>query len=469
MPYKNYLLIFCFSFAVFLALHFYFISAAYAYALNNAAKAGKIAEAGKNNNSDAAPYPLNLIRAYKKAVKYDHGYKAALYGKRAAGALGREGLSVLLPHISAQAGVSRYDFISPPPFYYSFASRTEGVSITQPLFSMKRIFEYSQYRTRQSIGNVKFESEKQDLIIRVAEVYLDVLAAKNFLDVLKSQKKAVRYELKQAKKLLSAGAGTKTGLYDARAKYYSVLSQIVGAESNLQNAYMKFKDVVGVSGRNLEPLRNHIPAAAPEPENLKYWVNVGIKHNPMLKYYRYNINYLQEEVKMDISSYLPSAGLQAGYTATNTQMLLKTPPLRYYSIGFQINIPIFDGGYAFAKTSKSDNMALQAKQEYEKEVFKNTRKLSRSYLGAKGDVVKIKMLQLALKSAKISLTGDRLGFKAGIKTIADVLNAIESVYNVKAKLLKAKYEYIMNLLDLYFNAGVLSEYDLGKINGWLRG
>ncbi len=438
------------------------------------AKAGiqpssNITKAHKNkNNSDRAPYPLNLIQAYKLALKHDHAFKADIYGKRASDALGWEGLSVLLPHLNASGNVSRYDFIKPPPYYFSYTSRTEGISLSQPIFSMKRFFEYSQYKTRASIGNAKFESQKQNLILTVAEVYLDVLAAQDYIKDLNSQKNAVHQELEQAKKLLSAGAGTKTDVYDARAKYYSVLSQIVGAKNGLENNYMKFKNVVGVSGKNLEPLKHSIPLSTPYPSNIKYWINIAKKHNPMLKYYKDNEGYYEDGVKKAISLHLPSVDFVAGYSATNTQEYIQTPPIKYYNVGFQINIPIFNGGYAFAKTAESENLVQRANQEYEKELHKNNRKVSQSFLGIKGDIVKIKMLELALKSARISLKGNKMGLTAGVKTMTDVLNAVQRLYDVRVKLLKAKYEYMISLLNLDFNAGVLSEYDLHKINKWLK-
>lgn len=462
---------FCFSF-VFSAAVFSLNSAAYAYNANIVSNVSKNTPKARKtetvNNSAPAPYSLNLIRAYKAAVKHDHAFRAAEYGKKASGALGWEGLSVLLPHINASANVSRYDFINPPPYYFSYTARNEGVSISQPIFSLKRFFEYKQYKTRASIGNAKFESEKQNLIVRVAEVYLTVLASKNYIKDLNAQKKAVRREMQQAKKLYGAGAGTITDVYAARANYYSVLSKIIGAENDLENSRMKFKDVTGLTAKNLEPLKRVIPLSVPHPLSLKYWFNIAEKHNPDLKYYKYNEDYYKSSVKKAIAQHLPSVDFTAGYSATNTQEYIQTPPIKYYSVGFQLNIPIFNGGYAYAKTEESENMVRQAKQQYEKELYKNKRKVSQAFLGIKGNIIKIEMLELAVKSAEISLKGNKMGFTSGIKTMADVLGAVQELYGAKVRLLKAKYEYIMSLLNLYSSAGVLSSGDLRTINGWLK-
>ena len=414
------------------------------------------------------PAPLNLIKAYELALKHNHGYKASLYGKKASDDLAWEGLSVLLPRINASFNYSRYDFINPPPYYLSYDARNAGVNLTQPIFSLRRFFMYGQYKTRASIGNARFESQKQNLIITIAQAYLDVLAAQDYIKALKSQKKAVRRELKQAQKLYGAGAGTITDVYAARAKYYSVLSQLVGAKNDLENAYAKFKNATGASGRNLSPFKRDIPFFVPRPSNVKYWVKVGARRNPMLEYYRYNRDYYKESERKNIAAHLPSLSFIAGYSATNTQQYIQTPPLKYYDIGFQLTVPLFNGGYGYAKTFKAANLESRAQQKYLGELNKNGRKIRQSYSNIEGSIVKIKMLKLALKSARISLKGNELGFKSGIATETDVLNAVQALYDAKVKLLKAKYEYAGGILNFYFNVGVLSKYDLYRINKWLR-
>ncbi len=448
----------------FIAGFFIFISIFYAFNSGYAVAAARTTDL---NSSGAFKY-TGLLSAYNGALKRDHGYRAALYGKKASNDLAWEGFSVLLPHLNASANFSRYDFVNPPPYYLSYNARNEGVNLTQPIFSAKRFFEYEEYKTRSSIGVAQYRSEKQHLIIKVADAYFQVLMSRDYVKALNSQKKAVSSEVKQTKKLYKAGVSTITDVYAARAKYYSVLSQIVGAKNNLDNAYAKFKSVTGESGRNLKPLKSRIPFVVLRPANIKYWISLSVRRNPMLKYYRYNEDYYGEQEKISVSSHIPSLSFIAGYSATNTQEYIQTPAIRYYDVGFQLSIPIFNGGYGIASSFKSANLASQARQNFLKELGKNDRKVKQSYLAVKGDIIKIKMLELAFKSAQVSLKGNELGFKAGIRTTTDVLNAIDALYETKVKLLKAKYEYAVAVLGFYFNVGVLSKYQLIKINKWLK-
>jgi outer membrane protein len=89
-------------------------------------------------------------------------------------------------------------------------------------------------------------------------------------------------------------------------------------------------------------------------------------------------------------------------------------------------------------------------------------------LGIKSNMAMIQALELAVESAELSLQSNQMGLKAGIRTIVDVLDAQKQLYDERMSLLKAKYEYIMNLLTLKSEGGVLTEEDLLTISDWLQ-
>jgi outer membrane protein len=57
---------------------------------------------------------------------------------------------------------------------------------------------------------------------------------------------------------------------------------------------------------------------------------------------------------------------------------------------------------------------------------------------------------------------------AGVRTTIDVLNAERELQQVRIRLLKAKYDSLMNIVRLKAHAGTLSGDDLLEINQWLQ-
>ena len=412
---------------------------------------------------------MDLMEAYTRAKEHDPLFGSSFYEREAARTLSKQGRSFLLPQIQIGGSISRYDFETAPVYYHDYTSRSQGIHLRQPIFDLRKFYEYRQHNIRETIGDVRFASAEQNLILRVAEAYFNGLAARDLLELVDTEKKAVTEQLEQAKRMFQAGVSTLTDVHDAEARYDSILSQEVEAQNNLEIKMQAFKWIVGIGPEGLSFLKEDTPLRVPEPESLEGWIEKAKEHNPILKSYAYNIDYYKEELRKSRGQHLPSVDLVAGYSKTNTSgEYLKTENILYRSVGIQVNIPVFSGGYISAKVKESQARLEQAKKEYENTILDNVQKLSEAFLGIKGSIVRIDTLLTAIRSASTSLHSNKKGLIAGIRTIVDVLNAQRELHNVRVKLLQARYDYLLNILKLKFFAGTLSEDDVLMINQWLQ-
>ena len=411
---------------------------------------------------------MDLMEAYTRAKEHDPLFGSSFYEREAARTLSKQGRSFLLPQIQIGGSISRYDFETAPVYYHDYTSRSQGIHLRQPIFDLRKFYEYRQHNIRETIGDVRFASAEQNLVLRVAEAYFNGLAARDLLELVDTEKKAVTEQLEQAKRMFQAGVATITDVHDAEARYDSILSQEVEAQNNLEIKMQAFKRIVGIGPDGLSFLKEDIPLRVPEPESLEGWIEKAKKDNPILKSYAYNIDYYKEELRKNKGQHLPSVDLVAGYSKTNTNNYLKTDELTYKTVGIQVNVPVFNGGYISAKVKESQARLEQAKKEYENNLSDNVQKLSEAFLGIKGSIVSINTLLTAIRSASTSFHSNKMGLIAGIRTIVDVLNAERELHNVRGKLLRARYEFILNILRLKSSAGTLSEDDVIMINQWLQ-
>lgn len=411
---------------------------------------------------------MDLMEAYTRAKEYDPLFGSSIYEHEAARTLSKQGRSFLLPQIWLSGSISRYDFHTAPWYYVDYTGRSQGINLKQPIFDLRKFYEYRQHNIRETIGDVRFVSAEQNLILRVTEAYFNLLAASDLLELVDTEKKAVTEQLEQAKRMFQAGVATITDVHDAEARYDSILSQEVEAKNDLEIKIQAFKKIVGIEPDGLNFLKEETPLRVPEPESLEGWIEKAKEYNPILKSYAYNINYYKEERRKNWGQHLPSVDLVGGYSKTNTRDYLKTDELSYWVLGVQVNIPVFSGGYIWAKVKESQARLDQAKKEYENALSDNVQKLSEAFLGIKGGIVRINTLLTAIRSASTSLQSNKKGFIVGIRTIVDVLNAQRELHNVRVKLLQARYDYILNILKLKFYAGTLSENDVIMINQWLQ-
>jgi outer membrane protein len=315
---------------------------------------------------------------------------------------------------------------------------------------------------------MKFAWAEQDLIVRVAEAYLNGMAAKDSQQLVDTEKKAVLEQLERARRTFQAGTGTIIDVRDAEARYDAILSKEVESKYNFEIKIQALKRLVGVEPDGLSFVREDLPLVVPEPDSLESWIETSKKYNPTLRYYAYSIDSDKEEVRKNWGQHFPSVDLLAQYSKTNTNNYLETPSLTYWFVGVQVSFPIFTGGYISAKVQESRAKFEQTKKTYENVVLDNTQKLTEAFLGIKASIVKINTLLTAIRSASTALQADKMGLIAGVRTMIEVLNAEKDLQDFRRQLGQARYEYIMNTLKLKLYAGVLSEDDVFVINQWLQ-
>lgn len=413
-------------------------------------------------------HAMDLMQAYKMAKEHDPLFGSYFYEHEAAKTLPKQGRSFLLPKIQASSSVSRYDYDSAPYYYQDFNSEATSLSVQQPLFNLPKFHEYRQHAIRGTIGDVKFIAAEQDLMLRVCEAYFKVLAAGNLLELIDAEKKAIIEQREQARRMFKAGIATITDVHDAEARFDSVVAKRIEVKNELDIKMQALKKLVGIEPDGLNSLKEDLLLGIPGSHNFEDWIEKAKQHHPILKSYAYQIDYQEAELSKFKGQYWPSVDLVGGYIKTNTNNSIETDEVSYGSVGVQVNLPIFNGGYTTAKVEESHAFLGQARKDYENALAEITQKLSEAFLGIRGNVAKIDALLAANKTASTSLNSNKKSLMAGVRTTIDVLNAERDLQDVRTRLLQARYDCLMNIVRLKAFAGTLSGDDLLEINAWLQ-
>lgn len=413
---------------------------------------------------------MDLLEAYTRAKEHDPLFLSAIYEREAAKTLPAQGRAQLLPQIQAFATESKFQYYSEPfsSLYGDFNSETLGTSIKQPVINVPKFYEYRQHKIRKKIGDERFATAEQDLILRLAEAYFLALATNNLLDLINAEKKAVIEEREQAKKRFQAGIATITDVHDAEARYDSVLAKEIEAKNEVDIKIQGLKRIVGIDPGILSALKENVPLGVPEPDNLEGWIEKAKKYHPILKSYAHQIDHQEAELKKNQGQHWPSVDLVGAFNRTNTNNAVRIPNAEYGVVGVQLNLPIFNGGYTVAKVREARAVLEKAKKEYDNALAGITQKLSEAFLGIRSNIKKIAALLAANKSAGTSLESNRMSLVAGVRTTIDVLNAERELQDVRIRLLKARYDSLLNIVRLKAYAGTLSGDDLIEINQWLK-
>ncbi len=434
-----------------------------------------IASAFLTLNAQAA----DLIQVYQQALANDATYASA----RSSLAAGEEriiqGRAGLLPNISANGSNLRNNgYNSGPDATFGqfladsrtkYHSNAYTISLAQPLYDWNAWQTYQQSKLIQATSEATFSQAQQDLILRVAQAYFDVLTAQDNLTSTQAQKVATTEQLASAKRNFEVGTQTITDTHEAQAAYDLVVAQEFAAINDLDNKRTALAVVIGKSAGELAPLRTGVTIEPPSPAVVDPWISSAETQNFSVVAAGLNLEIAKREISRSRAGHMPTVNLVANRTHQyNTGVGAPGTTSNNNAIGVSWSVPLFSG---FAVTSKvRENIALEDKARNDLEATKRqaSQTARQAFLGMTSGLAQVKALEAAEVSSKSSLDSNKLGYQVGVRINIDVLNAQKLLYSTQKDLSKARYDTIMNGLRLKSAAGSLREEDLAPINALLQ-
>ena len=213
----------------------------------------------------------DLMQVWRTALGSDPVYAAARQLPRQPGKE-PQARAGLLPQISAEAG-GACETRSTQGFSmaYSGGRGTWDLALTQPLFNWSRWQAYEQSKLLTADAEVRLQQAFQDLLLRVAEAYFNVLYAQDALTATEAEKAAVAGQLESAKRNFELGNATITDTYEAQARYDLVLAQELRLQNDLDVRRDVLAQILGSPAGALAELPPGVRLPSPQPARLNDW------------------------------------------------------------------------------------------------------------------------------------------------------------------------------------------------------
>lgn len=417
----------------------------------------------------------DLLEVYNRAKAYDAQFAAARNTLQAGQEKYPQGLAGLLPVINGSANTfwNRVELpdTSPPPLF-SFNSNGWTVQLTQPLFRWQNWEQFKQGELQVAQAESTFAAAGQDLIVRVAQAYFDILNAGDNLEFVKANKAAISEQLAQAKRNFEVGTATITDTNEAQARFDLAVAQEIAAVNDLEVKRRALQLLIGDVPPGLKPLRPKVELDVPAPNNMDEWVTRAQEQNFNVQAQEAVFEISKREVNRQRAGHLPTLDLVTDYSENTNQNVATAAlaPRRQIDqarIGVQLNVPLFAGGAVVSRTREA--VALQEKARNDLENVRRAAQLDarRSFLNVSNGLAQVRALEQALVSSETSLQSNRVGYEVGVRINLDVLNAVQQVFSTKRDLAKARYDTIINGFRLKQAAGNLTEEDVQRANALL--
>lgn len=416
---------------------------------------------------------MDLIETYKKALSYDSGIATAQATFEAQQAASNVSRSALLPEIVGfgEASHTDVDSLSQDTGYKTLAY---GVRLTQPLFRAQEWFRYDASQFQTEAARADYNLAQQQLILDVASAYFGVLRAADSLTVSRSAEAAFQRQYEQAQERFDVGLIAITEVYEARATYDASKSQRIAAESELAIAREQLARLTGEYDESLNNLRRNFPLGRPEPMDPSAWENLALDQNWRIQSAIYDLNSTEANLKTAKSGHLPTLDLNASYGKTDidgldqgTAVAARDGETTEGQIGITLNVPLYLGGGTQAGVRQQRSLVTAAEQSLNtvrRDVRVNTRSLFRT---VNTNIESAMALEQTIISRRSALDATRAGYEVGTRNIVEVLDAERNYYVALRDFANARYDYVVNSLQLKQSAGTLNPQDLADLNNWL--
>lgn len=352
-----------------------------------------------------------------------------------------------------------------------FNTHSWNAQLRQSVFNLPAWYTWRSTKAAVKGAEWTLADSEQELVVRVATAYLNVLRAQDFLDSSLAQEAAVKRQLEQVQQRFDVGLVAITDVLESTAIYDDAVVQRIQADGDHDNFFNNLTNLTGEAFPELSRLSEQLPVVAPSPANVEDWVATAADNNYGILAANENLKAARRTLRARRADYLPTIAA----TATTTHNVDASPSffgangtkIDQDIYALEMRLPIYQGGFTTARSREARALFRQAASQLENQQRSVARDVRNLYRAVTTDVVRVKARLKAIKSSESALEATETGYEVGTRNIVDVLQAQQRLYLSQFDYASSRYTYVLNLLRLKQAVGALTPQDLADINKFM--
>lgn len=424
-------------------------------------------------------YAEDLLDIYKEALQRDTQVSQAKAEAQAAHAGLSEATAALLPQIDVVGNLTktRTNVIDAYNARGSNKQASGAINLSQTLWRHSSWANRSIAEKTATLKDLAYADAQQNLIVRVSNAYFNVLNAADTLKFQKANNAALKRQLSEANRRFNVGLIAQTDKLEAQAAYDLSNAAVIAAENELINSKSEIRMLIGreIDVNKLAKIDESKFAASSVSNDLIKITKKAEENNLALQQAVISRDIAKDNITLARSGHEPTldfnARAQTGYTEYDTQVAqagFVDNNSWAHSVGLTLNIPIFHGGATSAAVDKAQANYIYAQEGLEKAHRTLLTNVSNSYNNVNAAISSVTAYNNYKVSADSALSATKAGYEVGTRTMTDVLNATQNLYDAMQKSAQARYTYILSRLSLLYAQGDLKVEHIDQINQGLK-
>ncbi len=351
-------------------------------------------------------------------------------------------------------------------------SRNYSVNVQQMVYDRGNFTRLRSQRALSRAADFQLESAGDSLITRTSAAYFNVLVALETLAAAQAQEAALRKQFDFADKRLEVGLAPITDVYEARAQYDGARANTITTRNALEDAYQALVALTGQDVRMLKALPEDFQPTLPSQQLAEAWVVSAVQNNPALLAKQFQVESAEANISTARAGHLPTLYLSGGYgdqTSWSDVTFGRTnfpsdSESRGPNLGLTLRVPIFSGGLVQSQVRQAlaqRDVAADELEQQKRALVRNTRN---AYQTLVAGISEVEARKNAVLSARSAYDASQVGLEVGTRTVLDVLNNQQTLFNSEREYALARYNFLQNRLLLEQAAGSVDVASVQDIN-----
>ena len=379
-----------------------------------------------------------------------------------------EAIGNFLPNItgSANYGINTGANINPATnqfenqsFRSASANINTGINLFNGLVNWKNL---QRVKLNKIANEYRLGKMKDDIMLSIANAYLQILFNKEQLKVLENQNKINKENIKRTQQLIAAGTLPAGDIYELQATEASQEQLVVAAENSLlisklalaQTLLLKDYANFDIVSENMDVPQTEVlfQTAAAIAQKAKDVVND-------IKIATSNYEVAQKDVSIAKSGYMPTLSGFVGYNTRWSQSI----PLGFVdqlsifdgtNIGVQLNVPVLNGFSTRGRVQRSKINEQRSKLLLDQAELDLERSIFQAYNDMQNAQKSHHAAVKTLEARKLAQNFSKERFDVGLLNSFDYSQALLVYENAQSEVLRTKYDYIFRIKVLEFYFGI---------------
>ena len=401
------------------------------------------------HNAQATSFDEALVATYQNNPRI----KAARQKLEATDEGVSQALSGVRPSVGAnyERGRERTAF-GGAKWSYSDAE-TKALRISQPISGFGTWASYESASQRVKAGQYELSATEQQVLLQAITAYMDVAAASSVLDLSRGNADVLEKQLVSATTRFQVGEVTRTDVAQAESRLSAAKSQVVAAEGDLLAAVAAFEHVVGFKPDGALALPDKLPEL---PANLEEALNRSHANNPQFMAAIHNAKASRFDVRTNESVLLPSVAIVGTLSRQKGAGSTGGSDFDQDKVAVEVSVPLYQSGADYSRVREAKAVARQRDQESTDTRMAIDESVTQGWNQLETATSTIAMRQDQIKAAQIALDGVKQEQQYGSRTVLDILDAEQELFNARTNLVHAQRDRVVAAYNLSNTLGQLT-------------